>query len=274
MNPDAGGMVAVVAERSRRKWKSLGVGSRHHATSSIPAPKARVPLTVIVPETADTTGPESSITIKAASTSDAEASSARSSLSVSVPSRGSDSVEVVLSPPSPIVADDNHESSGNSSVVAGSSHRESARSPDLLDDGRRPFQPRPARQEKRKSRKPPPPPPASIDLPTMQDFGYGRSFYEDEASAVITTQPQFSRTSTSSNRSFRSATSVAPPPLLPTHSSTSVGQLQGASSSTTALVQESSSSPQSPSDSPVLSTGPRMEVVVEQSGSAGNAALP
>lgn len=264
---DGGGLIGVIAERSRRKWKSLGVGGRSSVPASFPEPKPRAPLSVNIPSSVDEAGPSSSVTVRASSPALISTDSARQSLEARPESLDGQSensnragdiarpltpsaVELVLSPPSPTRAA--RFPDPLTPAKDEFSHPPAPRSPDLLDDGRPAFPSRGLQdRQKRKSRKPPPPPPAALDLPTMLDLDddssqsvsvYGNGGSSPSAVALDAfDEPR--RTSTSSIRSFVAGTPTRSS-LLPTHSSSSgtlptihSSQTTNQTGSTTALVE-------------------------------------
>lgn len=261
---NGGGLIGIIAERSRRKWKSLGVGGRSSAPATIPEPKPRAPLSVNIPASVDEGGPSSSVTVRPGSPSLMGTDSARPStdnLADTAVRNGSTTqeetsrpvtpnpVELVLSPPSPTRA----ARFANHSTPAKNDLPPAPKSPELLDDGRPAFPGRGLNDKnRRKSRKPPPPPPAALDLPTMLDLDEedeARSVYVDgglgsPSQAALDQFDEPRRTSTSSIRSFVAGTPTRDS-LLPTHSSGSVptlpmlhsSQTTGETGSTTALVE-------------------------------------
>ncbi|KAM0789183.1 hypothetical protein ACM66B_000030 [Microbotryomycetes sp. NB124-2] len=183
-----GGVIGVIAERSRRKWKSLGVGSRQAAatmsTAGLPQkqqPTARPPLKVVVPESRqdDEPGPESAVTVKATSGRDDDLSTA----SVA-DGENQAQPDVVLSPPTPAAAAGtvdpfsaaNHRRSTSVESKQSAEHSTTAgrRSSLHPSDGLMTHRERHQHQQQQQRRKrPPPPPPAAIGLPTVDDLDYG-----------------------------------------------------------------------------------------------------
>lgn len=142
--PGECGLIGALAERSRRKWRSVGIGAAPPSQSQ----RQRTPLTILVPED-PSSGPESSATERPSSPAPLLESTPAAS-----PALGplDNSVELVLSPPSP------------KSAARLDSIPAPARSPDLLE-----ARSRPAGLGK-KGRGRPPPPPMALDLPTMFDL--------------------------------------------------------------------------------------------------------
>ncbi|SGY99881.1 BQ5605_C034g11311 [Microbotryum silenes-dioicae] len=170
-----GGLIGLIAERSRRKWRSLGVGSRNTSSTDAQSTKGKPPLAIIVPDTTEA-GPESSTTVRASSPT----TNGKNALSPPP-------VEVVLSPPSPIKSvsfndegenaslPDEPGSSTSSSTIPFKSARAQSKSPDHLNDGRsQRSSPSSSRSSRRmtpnRKNRPPPPPPAALDLPTRFDL--------------------------------------------------------------------------------------------------------
>ncbi|SCV70009.1 BQ2448_1403 [Microbotryum intermedium] len=169
-----GGLVGLIAERSRRKWRSLGVGSRNPSSAAALSTNGKPSLAILVPENPEA-GPESSTTVRAGSPT-----TNGSALSPAP-------VEVVLSPPSPVKSvsfndkgdgaslPDEPKSSTSTSTTTFTSARAQSKSPEHLDDGR---SQRSSSSSSRTSRRmnpgrksrPPPPPPAALDLPTRFDL--------------------------------------------------------------------------------------------------------
>lgn len=252
-----GGLIGVIAERSRRKWRSMGVGARVPPSSTtVHQPSARVPLSVVVSNEATSSAiaeaePASATTVRAPSppnlmstdsanpsTEDLTEATQQDTDKTPTPDQGhmtpqstlspsSGNVEVVLSPPSPEVARTiPREPRPSSSTSSFDRPPSNPRSPELLDDGRSAFPPRPLGSPRRKVRRPPPPPPAMLDLPTMFDLDvaepegvYGDAFSPTDDSHAGNNGE---RLSSSSIRSFiGGGGTTSRGALLPTHSSSS-----------------------------------------------------
>ncbi|KPV77638.1 uncharacterized protein RHOBADRAFT_51465 [Rhodotorula graminis WP1] len=192
----SGGVIGILCERSRRKWRSLGVGS------SVPQPRGMLPMRV--PGRAPSQ--PLSVAVRASSATGIEAhdddddddepesaTTERPALAPPIPivnetdihPAASSSVELVLSPPSPTAplvdlpplppSRTSHDSarshaSSRGSVAGGDGY--------LRDPPRSPRSPRRAlayqqqQQQQRHARRPPPPPPAALDLPTFVDLDF------------------------------------------------------------------------------------------------------
>ncbi|GAA5889409.1 hypothetical protein JCM5296_006353 [Sporobolomyces johnsonii] len=196
---DEGGLIALLAERSRRKWRSLGVGSaqpQFKPTSAMLRAGAG-PLSVVVPRSSSTgvdthegeEEPKSAVTERAppltvtlpdglshplAPPADAAAADASAS-----------PVELVLSPPSPTRAPPplppvTASSSPHTSPYASPrTSQDSSRTEGFLRDPPRSFRSRSAsntsNSNKRQSRRPPPPPPAPLMLPTFSELDFSET---------------------------------------------------------------------------------------------------
>ncbi|GAA5844443.1 hypothetical protein JCM9279_006308 [Rhodotorula babjevae] len=184
----SGGVIGILCERSRRKWRSLGVGS------SVPQPRGMLPMRV--------PGRPLSVAVHASSATGIEAdedgepksaATERPALAPPIPvvneaeihPVASSSVELVLSPPSPTAAlvdlpplppsRTSHDSARSHASSRGSTAGGDGY---LRDPPRSPRSPRRAlaqqqqQQQQRHARRPPPPPPAALDLPTFVDLDF------------------------------------------------------------------------------------------------------
>ncbi|KAK4051438.1 Cell wall assembly regulator [Microbotryomycetes sp. JL201] len=176
----SGGVIGVIAERSRRKWKSLGVGSRQPSGTTIPIvppqrqqPSARPPLSVVVPEDKpDEMGPESAVTIKGGPAPEGDLQDTGSTYQPNV----------VLSPPTPGAAASTVDpfSAASHRRTTSAESKKSAESPTLSASRRDSLHPqdssrnhRERQQQPIRRKRPPPPPPAAISVPTVGDLDYG-----------------------------------------------------------------------------------------------------
>ena len=207
---DEGGVIGAIAERSRRKWRLVGIGL---PTSSPTSPALSItptfftagrakaaPLSVVVPprETIEE-GPFSSATerpdeqpLKSPNLMGSESPGVETvedplieqglqNVELESPTRiatrsASSSVSLVLSPPSPTQARFANPLEDTESNSSRKNSRENSRvppSPDFLTDGRRSSRnPRPLGTPKAAPRRRPPPPICSIELPTFDDLDF------------------------------------------------------------------------------------------------------
>ncbi|GAA5900122.1 hypothetical protein JCM8208_002021 [Rhodotorula glutinis] len=187
----SGGVIGILCERSRRKWRSLGVGS------SVPQPRGMLPMRVPGrPLSAVAVQASSATGIDAHDDDDDEPKSATTErppapLAPPIPvvnegeihPSASSNVELVLSPPSPtalLVDLPPLPPSRRTSHDSARSHTSSTAGGDgyLRDPPRSPRSPRRAlaqqqqQQQQRHARRPPPPPVAALDLPTFVDLDF------------------------------------------------------------------------------------------------------
>ncbi|BGP16899.1 hypothetical protein JCM10213_007344 [Rhodosporidiobolus nylandii] len=206
---DQGGIVALLCERSRRKWRSLGVGTRAQPASNgigssagSAGRRTPTPLSVVVPErrssdtkvevagneggegSADTARPE-----QEQQQNDAPPLISPPAVSPTSPAHplapteqdaanaNASNVELVLSPPSPTHAFSNPPLP---SIVSPRTSHESMRSHASGSSHGSGYLQQPPRrskagadqQQRRQSRRPPPPPPAPIGLPTFSELDF------------------------------------------------------------------------------------------------------
>ncbi|GAA6048405.1 hypothetical protein JCM3770_003742 [Rhodotorula araucariae] len=170
-----GGVIGLLCERSRRKWRSLGVGlatPQPRGILPMRAPGAAQPLSVSVPPLAgmsaqaaqDDAGEPQSATTERPAQPTAEGGAAPASES---------SVSLVLSPPSP-VAEAGTATPRARSLPSRTSHDSSRShaSNGHLGDAAHSRAPVPHQRTTRRA-PPPPPPPAALDLPTFADLDFG-----------------------------------------------------------------------------------------------------
>ncbi|GAA5873364.1 hypothetical protein JCM3774_000759 [Rhodotorula dairenensis] len=196
-----GGVIALLCERSRRKWQSLGVGSNHPAhrrTISIPIMRDGILMPSPRKKAAEAAAAAAPATVAAGKQKAvAEEEEEMSGAVVADPA-----VSVVLSPPSPkkpsafssrrqpdapepSSAHDSHPSLPRSDSGAGG----------LRSPARSSFKPRDARQAGRSdaaagsrsgvNRRPPPPPPAPLDLPVFAELDFSDALGNQQPRPIV-----------------------------------------------------------------------------------------
>lgn len=217
-----GGIVGALAERSRRKWKSVGVGIPKPIASplddpviSTPSPR-NPPLSVVVPSAEEIeVGPLSGAT---------ERPNSPNFFSNSTGERGTvqEVVEVRLSPPSP-TRRFSHQQSQNS--ISSNTSNSTTHSRDHLNDGR--FDRRPHQSSSKPRRRPPPPAPMPLDLPTVFDIIETPPTPSYDQEILASDQP-YQLTPTLSPTSFSSNEGTKPlPAIRPSTSSQSINVSKG-----------------------------------------------
>ncbi|GAA6025575.1 hypothetical protein JCM11491_005996 [Sporobolomyces phaffii] len=250
-----GGVIGLLAERSRRKWRSLGIGSaqpRPQPGMSTRGPN-HVPLSVVTETSAG-----------ASATEDEPASAATMKAPVSPPlmsdplspNPSEHNVEVTLSPPSPKGApatlpplDTTSTPPTTSPRTSQDHHRgqKSPQSPDgFLRDPPRAYKasqrnPPPPASPQPRARRNPPPPPAPISVPVFSDLDFSDQAYpvsplgpsttssaggEDGVSSATSA---LGRLSFSSQRSGERTPTTPQQHLLPTSRSNSYSSASGGS---------------------------------------------
>ncbi|KAK4057157.1 Cell wall assembly regulator [Microbotryomycetes sp. JL221] len=215
-----GGIIGVIAERSRRKWKSLGVGSRtpsatqtSHGNVTTQQPSARPPLSVVVPGSAsiddhDEVEPQSAVTVKPDTTQSHESPN----VVLSPPTPG----ERTASKPDPFSTTSHHHHRRASSTDSKSTARSEEKRRDSLHPRDIPRQQQQQQQQQRRKRSPPPPP-AMIGLPTVDDLDYGGPVSASVQRVDGGTRLSIERDTTrSSFNSVRSTSSNATSPTMTT----------------------------------------------------------
>ncbi|BGO92089.1 hypothetical protein NBRC10512_000820 [Rhodotorula toruloides] len=189
--PPESGIVALLCERSRRKWRSLGVGSAQPGATLIqPAP--RRPLSIVLPPPAqqevdvEAVGAEADPGVEAEPKSTAterpppgpfgpSEKQSKENTAPSDPLAGSEppssAVSLVLSPPSPSDSTPPPDSSASTSHLM----RNATRSPPNGHDTRYlsdPPRSSRVRQQQQPRKRAPPPPPAPIEVPLFTDLDF------------------------------------------------------------------------------------------------------
>ncbi|GAA6060046.1 hypothetical protein JCM10212_001043 [Sporobolomyces blumeae] len=253
-----GGIIGVIAERSRRKWRSLGVGSAQPRPQASMSPRrSGAPLSVVVPITqaSSTTGVEVEEEPASAMTMRGPSPPATHPLSPNA----NDQVEVVLSPPSPkgavaplpLPVDTTSTPPSGSPRTSQESHRggstdRAPQSPDgFLRDPPRAYkasqrngiQHQQQQQPTPRARRAPPPPPAPIAVPIFSDLDFSDSGYPSPMppstsqlaspeDGISSSTSALTRLSFSSQRSGE-RTPTTPSHLLPTSRSNSLSSAGG-----------------------------------------------
>ncbi|BGP25287.1 glucan synthesis regulatory protein [Rhodotorula toruloides] len=193
--PPASGIVALLCERSRRKWRSLGVGSAQPRTTVLqPAP--RRPLSIVLPPPAQRQADVEAVGEDGEGANEEPKSTAterpppgpfgpsgeqsKENASPTDPLTGkeapSSAVSLVLSPPSPSASTPPPDSSASTSQLM----RDAARSPPNGHDTRYlrdpPRSSRSRQQQQQPRKRAPPPPPAPIDVPLFTDLDFSDAF--------------------------------------------------------------------------------------------------
>lgn len=257
LSEDSGGLIGLIAQRSRKKWKSLGVGTTRtnlNSSSVNSQPGLKQPLKIFVPANPEA-GPPSAATVRAEDYNQGnhKGKQVDDTTSNSPPSN----VELVLQPPSPKLT--RHENLPDEPSRASSQYTTPHTSPDRLNQTQSPKQAErsrnylaePARRAgpNKARRKIPPPAPQSIDLPTLLDLRHGHepnhalSYNSHSQDEFVTTTPKMT-----SSQFGRGDSTPTRDSLLPTHTSpnqpnfiradssrSNLGQM-GLNGSTTALV--------------------------------------
>ncbi|GAA5936713.1 Smi1p [Sporobolomyces koalae] len=270
-----GGIIGLLAERSRRKWRSLGIGSAQPRPQTMMSAR-HGPLSVVTNTSAaiaEADEPASAATMKGHVVPDAQEPL-------------SPNVEVTLSPPSPkgppaplppldttsTPPTTSPRTSQDSQRTSHPGSKSPVSSDGFLRDPPRAYkasQRNPASQPQPRARRNPPPPPAPISVPIFSDLDFTESGYPSplpNTAQLAAEDPIYTSTSALGRLSFSSQRSgertpttpqhllptsrsnstssssgidgiVRPAPVRPTESSTSISMLHDlAGSSTTALV--------------------------------------
>ncbi|GAA5957010.1 hypothetical protein JCM21900_001754 [Sporobolomyces salmonicolor] len=197
---DEGGLIALLAERSRRKWRSLGVGSAQPQPrpTSVMLKSGGGPLSVVIPRSSSTgvdahaegeEEPNSSVTARAPRLNLTSPDGPSHPLAPPTDAAAADAsaspVELVLSPPSPTRAPLSlppvtaSSSPHTSPYASPRTSQDSSRTEGFLRDPPRLFRSRSAsdtsNSHKRQSRRAPPPPPAPLMLPTFSELDFSET---------------------------------------------------------------------------------------------------
>ncbi|BGP48907.1 Cell wall assembly regulator [Rhodotorula kratochvilovae] len=189
-----GGIIGLLCERSRRKWRSLGVGSATHQPRGIlPMTVPGQPLSVVVPPSSGTgveavqgeeDEPQSATTERPSQAQAQEAALPAAEGSTVVTSASESNVSLVLSPPSPTKAGTAPAASlpSRSSHDSARSHKSSASGASSAYLRESPRSHPSARQQQQRAPRRPPPPPAALFLPTFTDLDFSDAVSADPAS--------------------------------------------------------------------------------------------
>ncbi|GAA5987804.1 hypothetical protein JCM10908_007222 [Rhodotorula pacifica] len=176
-----GGVIALLCERSRRKWQSLGVGSNHPAhRRTISIPILRDGILIPSPRKA---------AIAASRKEAAEQQQQQQDEHQSLP--GPDpAVSLVLSPPSPKKPSAFRSQMPESPELPSGSHESHPSSPrsesgGLRSPARASFKGMSSRNGRPASRRPPPPPPAPLDLPVFSELDFSDELGNQQPRPIV-----------------------------------------------------------------------------------------